>query len=58
VSILAEISTYGWFGPQNGLLSISTYGWYVEGIGPVLIYDVAFAGAGFLQKSDWSAAGP
>ena len=55
-SILCEISTFGWFGDYD-LLSVSTFGWYTSGITPVG-YAVAFAGAGFIQRTDYGVAGP
>lgn len=56
MSLLTEISTFGWFGDHN-LLSVSTFGWYTSGATPVG-YFVAFAGAGFIQRADYGAAGP
>lgn len=56
MALLTEISTFGWFG-NDDLLSISTFGWYTSGVTPVG-FNVAFAGAGFIQRTDYGVAGP
>lgn len=53
--MLTEISTFGWYGDQHNLLAVSTFGWFVEGL---VGFDVAFAGAGFIQRSEYGVAGP
>lgn len=83
MSLLTEISTFGWFGDHN-LLSVSTFGWFGDFLSETKIYTqlhplgvsgqryglfdkggatpvgyfVAFAGAGFIQRADYGAAGP
>ncbi len=53
--MLADIATFGWFGSSD-LLSVSTVGWYTSGV--VAGFTVAFAGAGYIQQSDFGVAGP
>lgn len=49
--MLTEMSTFGWFGSQSGLLSVSVFGWFTT---PVSVGGtVAFAGAGFTLSGDF-----